>query len=152
MESKGILLWMKGGSLGLLKPEAWPLLFLWHINGLKHLNTYQWKCWSCIGSLKTSKYQSNGFLSKPYFKIQLQNTYLVNGLIKLWENKEESKRVGLTSQHLKNYRIEGKKTMGFELTEQMNWTLPDAIFYPTEGLICKAVCRIKRTHHDSIES
>jgi threonine synthase len=27
-------------------------------------NTYQWKCWSCIGSLcKTSKYQSNSFLS-----------------------------------------------------------------------------------------
>src|SRR5206468_10129327 len=31
------------------------------------------------------------------------------------------------------YRIEGKKTMGFEVAEQMNWTLPDAIFYPTGG-------------------
>jgi threonine synthase len=31
------------------------------------------------------------------------------------------------------YRIEGKKTMGFELAEQMDWTLPDAIFYPTGG-------------------
>src|ERR1700674_1716995 len=31
------------------------------------------------------------------------------------------------------YRIEGKKTMGYELAEQMNWTLPDAIFYPTGG-------------------
>ena len=31
------------------------------------------------------------------------------------------------------YRIEGKKTMGFELVEQMNWTFPDAIFYPTGG-------------------
>ena len=31
------------------------------------------------------------------------------------------------------YRIEGKKTMGLELAEQMNWTLPDAIFYPTGG-------------------
>ena len=31
------------------------------------------------------------------------------------------------------YRIEGKKTMGYELAEQMGWTLPDAIFYPTGG-------------------
>jgi threonine synthase len=31
------------------------------------------------------------------------------------------------------YRIEGKKTMGYELAEQMNWRLPDAIFYPTGG-------------------
>jgi threonine synthase len=31
------------------------------------------------------------------------------------------------------YRIEGKKTMGLELAEQFNWTLPDAIFYPTGG-------------------
>ena len=31
------------------------------------------------------------------------------------------------------YRIEGKKTMGYELAEQMQWELPDAIFYPTGG-------------------
>ena len=31
------------------------------------------------------------------------------------------------------YRLEGKKTMGFEIAEQMNWTLPDVIFYPTGG-------------------
>ncbi|MGH9659840.1 MAG: threonine synthase [Bryobacteraceae bacterium] len=31
------------------------------------------------------------------------------------------------------YRIEGKKTMGYELAEQMDWELPDAIFYPTGG-------------------
>jgi threonine synthase len=31
------------------------------------------------------------------------------------------------------YRIEGKKTMGYELAEQMSWQLPDAIFYPTGG-------------------
>jgi len=31
------------------------------------------------------------------------------------------------------YRIEGKKTMGYEIAEQMNWTLPDAIVYPTGG-------------------
>ena len=31
------------------------------------------------------------------------------------------------------YRIEGKKTMGYELAEQMQWTLPEVIFYPTGG-------------------
>lgn len=31
------------------------------------------------------------------------------------------------------YRIEGKKTMGYELAEQMNWSLPDAILYPAGG-------------------
>jgi threonine synthase len=31
------------------------------------------------------------------------------------------------------YRLEGKKTMGFEIAEQMNWELPDVIFYPTGG-------------------
>src|SRR6267143_2794511 len=31
------------------------------------------------------------------------------------------------------YRIEGKKTMGFELAEQLGWRLPDVIVYPTGG-------------------
>ena len=31
------------------------------------------------------------------------------------------------------YRIEGKKTMGYEVAEQLGWTLPDAIFYPAGG-------------------
>lgn len=31
------------------------------------------------------------------------------------------------------YRLEGKKTMGFEIAEQFNWQLPDVIFYPTGG-------------------
>ena len=31
------------------------------------------------------------------------------------------------------YRVEGKKTMGYEIAEQMGWTLPDAIVYPTGG-------------------
>lgn len=31
------------------------------------------------------------------------------------------------------YRIEGKKTMGIELAEQLGWRLPDAIVYPTGG-------------------
>lgn len=31
------------------------------------------------------------------------------------------------------YRVEGKKTIGFELAEQFGWRLPDVIFYPTGG-------------------
>jgi threonine synthase len=31
------------------------------------------------------------------------------------------------------YRLEGKKTLGFELAEQMRWQLPDVIIYPTGG-------------------
>lgn len=31
------------------------------------------------------------------------------------------------------YRIEGKKTMGYEIAEQFHWNLPDAILYPTGG-------------------
>jgi threonine synthase len=31
------------------------------------------------------------------------------------------------------YRVEGKKTLGYELAEQLDWTLPDVIVYPTGG-------------------
>jgi threonine synthase len=31
------------------------------------------------------------------------------------------------------YRVEGKKTMGYEVAEQMGWRLPDVIVYPTGG-------------------
>lgn len=31
------------------------------------------------------------------------------------------------------YRVEGKKTMGYELVEQLGWTYPEAVFYPTGG-------------------
>ena len=72
-------------------------------------------------------------------EIQLQgaDTYLVNGLINdcgkiVLEGRKEAGWFDVST--LKEpYRIEGKKTMGFELAEQMDWTLPDAIFYPTGG-------------------
>jgi threonine synthase len=31
------------------------------------------------------------------------------------------------------FRVEGKKTMGYELVEQLDWQYPDAVFYPTGG-------------------
>ena len=64
-------------------------------------------------------------------------TYLVNGLINdcgkiVGEGKE---KVGWfdVSTLKEPYRIEGKKTMGLELAEQLDWELPDVIFYPTGG-------------------
>jgi threonine synthase len=38
-----------------------------------------------------------------------------------------------TSTLKEPYRIEGKKTMGYEVAEQLDWKLPDVIFYPTGG-------------------
>ncbi len=38
-----------------------------------------------------------------------------------------------TSTLKEPYRIEGKKTMGIELAEQLGWRLPDLVFYPTGG-------------------
>ncbi|GIS73441.1 MAG: hypothetical protein CM1200mP10_30180 [Candidatus Neomarinimicrobiota bacterium] len=31
------------------------------------------------------------------------------------------------------FRVEGKKTLGYEIAEQLGWSLPDVIIYPTGG-------------------
>ena len=63
--------------------------------------------------------------------------YRVNGLIddcgKLVAQGVEREGWFDLSTLKEPYRIEGKKTMGLELAEQLGWTLPDAIFYPTGG-------------------
>jgi threonine synthase len=65
------------------------------------------------------------------------NLYLVDGLI-----SDAGKIVGQTvndydlfdvSTLKEPYRIEGKKTMGYEIVEQMGWKVPDVILYPTGG-------------------
>ena len=70
-------------------------------------------------------------------KAQGGDTYLVNGLIGDCGKiiNEGSKKVGwfAVSTLREPYRIEGKKTMGLELAEQMEWDLPEVIFYPTGG-------------------
>jgi len=64
-------------------------------------------------------------------------TYRVNGLINhcgqiVASGTAETGWLDLST--LKEpYRIEGKKTMGLELAEQLDWELPDVIFYPTGG-------------------
>ena len=65
------------------------------------------------------------------------NVTLVNGLISdcgriVAERKEKEGWFDISS--LKEpFRVEGKKTMGYELTEQLGWEYPDAVFYPTGG-------------------
>jgi threonine synthase len=64
-------------------------------------------------------------------------TFRVNGLINDCGKivKDGAERMGWfdLSTLKEPYRLEGKKTMGLEIAEQMNWALPDVIFYPTGG-------------------
>lgn len=63
--------------------------------------------------------------------------FRVNGLINDCGKivKDGAERMGWfdLSTLKEPYRLEGKKTMGLELAEQVNWSLPDVIFYPTGG-------------------
>lgn len=63
--------------------------------------------------------------------------YRVNGLINDCGKivKDGTERMGWfdLSTLKEPYRLEGKKTMGLELAEQLDWTLPDVILYPTGG-------------------
>jgi threonine synthase len=62
---------------------------------------------------------------------------LVDGLIsdcaRIVAERKESEGWFDVSTLKEPYRIEGKKTMGYEVAEQFRWELPDAIFYPTGG-------------------
>jgi threonine synthase len=64
-------------------------------------------------------------------------TYTVNGLIddcgSIVAQGEKEKGWFNVSTLKEPYRIEGKKTMGLELAEQLGWELPDVILYPTGG-------------------
>jgi threonine synthase len=69
--------------------------------------------------------------------LQGARVYRVNGLIDDCGKivAEGKAKVGWfdTSTLKEPYRIEGKKTMGLELAEQLGWSVPDVIFYPTGG-------------------
>jgi threonine synthase len=62
---------------------------------------------------------------------------LVDGLIsdcaKIVADRKEREGWFEVSTLKEPYRLEGKKTMGYELAEQFQWSLPDAIFYPCGG-------------------
>jgi threonine synthase len=62
---------------------------------------------------------------------------LIDGLItdcgKIVAERKEAEGWFDVSTLKEPYRVEGKKTMGYELAEQHNWELPDVIIYPTGG-------------------
>lgn len=65
------------------------------------------------------------------------NVTLVDGLItdcgKVIADRKEAEGWFDVSTLKEPYRVEGKKTMGYELAEQLDWSLPDVIMYPTGG-------------------
>ena len=65
------------------------------------------------------------------------NVTLIDGLItdcgKIVAERKEKEGWFDLSTLKEPYRAEGKKTMGYELAEQFDWTLPDVILYPTGG-------------------
>ena len=62
---------------------------------------------------------------------------LVDGLIddcgKIVAQRKEAEGWFDVSTLKEPYRVEGKKTMGYEIAEQLGWTLPDVVVYPTGG-------------------
>jgi len=69
--------------------------------------------------------------------LQGAKVYRVNGLIddcgKIVAEGREKAGWFDASTLKEPYRIEGKKTMGLELAEQLGWDVPDVILYPTGG-------------------
>ncbi len=65
------------------------------------------------------------------------HTYLIHGLIndagRSLREQGQAKGWFDLSTLKEPYRVEGKKTMGYELAEQFQWSLPDVIIYPTGG-------------------
>src|SRR5215813_13650468 len=65
------------------------------------------------------------------------NVTLVDGLIsdcgRLVAERKEKEGWFDISTLKEPFRIEGKKTMGYELVEQLGWEYPEAVFYPTGG-------------------
>jgi threonine synthase len=65
------------------------------------------------------------------------NVTLIDGLItdagKIVAERKKDEGWFDVSTLKEPYRVEGKKTMGFELAEQFGWKLPDVIIYPTGG-------------------
>ena len=65
------------------------------------------------------------------------NVTLVNGLIsdcgRMVAERTAAEGWFDVSTLKEPYRVEGKKTMGYELVEQLGWEYPEAVFYPTGG-------------------
>jgi len=76
-------------------------------------------------------------LFKQECEIYGANLILVDGLIsdcakKVAQLKMQKNYFDLSTLR-EPYRLEGKKTLGYEIAEQLSWNLPDVILYPTGG-------------------
>lgn len=78
--------------------------------------------------------------------------FVVDGTIadagKVVQQEVEERGVYDVSTLKEPYRLEGKKTMGFEIAQQFGWSVPDVIVYPTGGGagvigIYKALCELQ---------
>ena len=75
------------------------------------------------------------------FKVECEaygaHVTLVDGLIddcgRIVAQRKEAEGWFDVSTLKEPYRVEGKKTMGYELAEELGWTLPDVVVYPTGG-------------------
>jgi threonine synthase len=78
-----------------------------------------------------------GHILKKECELYNAELVLVDGLINDCANKAREINVHgdyFDVSTLKEpYRLEGKKTMGYEIAEQLNWVLPDVIVYPAGG-------------------
>ncbi|EGG16742.1 threonine synthase [Cavenderia fasciculata] len=81
-------------------------------------------------------------MAKEEAMIYGASVYLVDGMITdcgriINDYVKRENRAGGTSFEVSTlkepYRVEGKKTMGYEIAEQLGWQFPDAIVYPTGG-------------------
>ncbi len=111
----------------------------------------RWRCrptamparrWRPIARAPASRRRCSAPTTRPAVNVreiamQGAEVFLVDGLIDDCGRlvAEGEKEVGWfnCSTLREPYRIEGKKTMGIELAEQLGWELPDVIFYPTGG-------------------
>lgn len=127
----------RGASVGVSKAKEL---------GVKHLAMptngnagAAWSLYSAKANIKASIVMplDAPLITREEVYISGNDLYLVNGLI-----SDAGKIVTklIHEQHLYDastlkepYRIEGKKTMGYEILEQLNWEVPDVILYPTGG-------------------
>lgn len=88
--------------------------------------------------------RSHVFLPSDTPRVNIQETrlfgstvHLVDGVIsdaaRAMQERRKTEGWFDMSTMKEPYRLEGKKTMGYELAEQCGWTLPDVILYPTGG-------------------